>query len=70
MEIQRLKEILFSADNYKVMYNGHPVWIESYEKDANIAEVRLLDNQKIEGAYIKELVDTGEIIGKVKNRRR
>lgn len=69
MEIQRLNEILFSDDNYKVMYNGHPVWIESYEKDANIVEVRLLDNQKIEGAYIKELVDTGEIIGKVRNRR-
>lgn len=69
MKMERIKEIFYSADNYKVIYQGHPVWIESYDKDANIAEIRLLDNQKIEGVYIKDLVDTEEIIGKVKNRR-
>jgi H-type small acid-soluble spore protein len=69
MEVERLKEIISSADNFKVTYKNHPVWIESYDTDANIAEVRLLDNQGIEGVYIKDLVDTGQVLGKVKGRR-
>ncbi len=61
MQLDKLEEIVQSNQNHKILYNGHPVWIEGYDKIARIAQIRFLDTKAIEGAYVKELVDVGEI---------
>ncbi|WP_461205947.1 small, acid-soluble spore protein, H family [Clostridium sp. DL1XJH146] len=61
MQLNKLEEIIQSNQKHNILYNGHPVWIEGYDKIARIAQIRLLDTQAIECAYVKELVDPGEI---------
>jgi Small acid-soluble spore protein H family. len=65
MDLHEAHEVMISPDKITVVYKGEPVWIEEVENNTETAQVRVLKTQKVMGVYLKELVNTKEIVGKV-----
>ncbi|MCY6483364.1 small, acid-soluble spore protein, H family [Clostridium aestuarii] len=60
MNMKNIEKVLTNQKNIDIMYKGHPVWIESINKDTETAQVRTLDTREIFGVYVKELDNTGD----------
>lgn len=65
MDLHEAHEVMISPDKITVVYKGEPVWIEEVENNTETAQVRVLKTQKVMGVYLKELVNTKEVVGKV-----
>lgn len=65
MDLHEAHEIMISPDNITVVYKGEPVWIEEVENNAETAQIRVLKTKKVMGVYLKDLVNTKEVVGKV-----
>lgn len=65
MDLHRIHEIMISPDKVKVLYKDHPVWIEEVDNNSETAQIRSLDTRKVMGVYIEDLIDTGEVTGKI-----
>ncbi|MCY6354602.1 H-type small acid-soluble spore protein [Clostridium sp. ZS2-4] len=62
MDMKRLHEIITNRENVKIMYDGHPVWIERVDNDTETAQIRTLDTREVKGVYVKELVNTEDVV--------
>ncbi|WMJ80462.1 small, acid-soluble spore protein, H family [Clostridium sp. MB40-C1] len=62
MDMKRLNEIITNNEKVKILYEGHPVWIERIDNDAKTVQVRILDTQEVKGVYVKELVNTEDAV--------
>jgi small acid-soluble spore protein H (minor) len=65
MDLHEAHEVMISPDKITVTYKGEPVWIEEVENNTDTAQVRVLKTKKVMGVYLKELVNTKEVVGKV-----
>lgn len=45
MNIQRARQILQAEENFTVLYNGLPVWIENISSRDNAAMIRPMDGR-------------------------
>ncbi|MCY6957498.1 small, acid-soluble spore protein, H family [Clostridium brassicae] len=59
--MKRLREIVTNNEDVKILYEGHPVWIERIDSDAETVQVRMLDTKQVKGVYAKELVNTEDV---------
>lgn len=65
MQLHEAEEIIKSPNKINVLYNGFPVWIEEIDNNSQTAQVRSLQTREILGVYLKDLVNTKEIVGKI-----
>jgi len=58
MNITRAQQIFNSAQNYQVLFNGSPIWIEGLSDDHQTARVRQLDgNESIMEVPVTQLAE-------------
>lgn len=62
MDIKRVKEIMNASENFEVLYNHHPVWIDAVDDKASRVKVRILDMRETVYVPADDLVDTGKVI--------
>jgi small acid-soluble spore protein H (minor) len=58
MIIDRAIEIMSSAQDISVLYEGKPVWIESLDKDTRRAVISVLGTAQTEDVDVASLTDT------------
>lgn len=65
MNLHEAHEIMLSPDKITVLYKGEPVWIEEVDNNSGVAQIRGLKTKEVMGVYLKDLVNTKEVVGKV-----
>ncbi len=59
MDITRIQQIFYSEQNYQVMFNGSPIWIEGFSANSQTARIRSLNgDDNIKEVPVAELVES------------
>ncbi|MBC2581132.1 H-type small acid-soluble spore protein [Clostridium sp. DJ247] len=62
MNLGRAREIMDSPANIEVLYEEHPVWLDSIDDKAGRVLVKIMDKKETVYVPVEELVDTGKVI--------
>ncbi|KOA19662.1 small, acid-soluble spore protein H [Clostridium homopropionicum DSM 5847] len=65
MDLHEAHEIITSSNKIKVLYKGLPIWIEEIDNNSETAQIRSLTTREVMGVYVKDLVNTKEVVGKI-----
>lgn len=65
MNLHEAHEVITSPDKIKVLYKGLPIWIEQIDNNSETAQIRSLTTREVMGVYVKDLVNTKEVVGKM-----
>jgi len=65
MDLHEAHEIITSPNKIKVLYKGLPIWIEEIDNNSETAQIRSMTTKEVMGVYVKDLVNTKEVVGKI-----
>ncbi len=59
MNVTRAQQIFYSEQNYQVLFNGSPIWIEGLNADNQTAKIRSLNgDENLKEVPVTELVES------------